>query len=429
MSKVDIFREAASSFGDEGFTKEQLEEICLNNGMTRSYFNKCFEDALRVEISGFKLEQARDGVYKAIQNERTHSPSGNQSSSTSTELPVFLRDHGVFASEEDALKFLLYIIREWKGYFATIGATGVAPAGIYAYLKPTDPILLSGAGLTETQYIFKELAMHAQNSPKSNSIKFLKGGEPTVRDLTGDYGLIQSARLYSTLTPFALLTYLRTTLGKPGLTFKSYWYNYALSLKAINNYLYSSSATPKTHTDVMVDFRSARSYLTKSAECREVVEKFITAIPRGFSIALTLDFLKEFDPIFDYPKPDTHVKRIMYYLFQTNPTLVKKPEMCIDEYAVIDLLDEILTKAKRAYIRFGGTRPADFTHYLLDKIIYLLCCKEPLYLPGEPFVNQGLTAQHRKDFIDRIIRKDYLSISLATSSSIRDALADIDDCL
>ena len=80
---VRIFREAAKSFNGEEFTKEQLKEICLQNGMDESYFNGCFRDATKKEISHFKLEPGSEGHFKVVT-----SSDSNQSVVVTPSSPV-----------------------------------------------------------------------------------------------------------------------------------------------------------------------------------------------------------------------------------------------------------------------------------------------------------------------------------------------------
>ena len=80
---VRIFREAAKSFNGEEFTKEQLKEICLQNGMDESYFNGCSRDATKKEISHFKLEPGSEGHFKVVT-----SSDSNQSVVVTPSSPV-----------------------------------------------------------------------------------------------------------------------------------------------------------------------------------------------------------------------------------------------------------------------------------------------------------------------------------------------------
>ena len=412
MSIASVFRDAAESFNGQPFGKEELRRrfYQLRGFEDKRHFDDYFKDFARGTANKYFKLTPTAGGYVVIKTTRTRTATSARRSTTHsirTPRATFTRDHGVFSSTDDALRFLIFLIKEWDRYFGTIGAIGVPPTGSLRYLQPTDNVLLSSAGLTNTQYIYKELALHAQNSPLSNSVKFLLqdpvGTYPRqefINRITGDFGARIGASILHNPTA------LHSAFSSAGIRKNSQWDKYIAVLQDIEAYLYPHGSASKTTADVIRDF-SPSAGTTMTDKSKEICRKFNRYFPRGFKVALTLDFLKEFDSSFDYPKPDTHVKRIIYYLYQTSPVLTKEPEKIMDEFSTIELIEELYNKAKASYIAHGGT--GHLTVFLIDKIIYLLCCKSPLYLPGEPSVSQSITKKHREDFINAVIRKDYLS--------------------
>ena len=413
MSIAQSFRDAADFFGGRQFTKEELRMKFyeLRGFADKEHFDNYFNYFLRRDANkDFRIAEAGDR-YSVVRNARLAHQRTTTSGRIALPRPApFVRDSSVFATPDDALKFLIYIINEWDCYFASIGARGISPTGALRYLKPTDSVLLSRTGLTGTQYIFKELALHAQNSPMSNSVKFLYEhpvgvypGQDFIQNITGQFGLNRRDSIIRNTTA------LSAAFRAAHITLNSQWKRYIEILKDIDSYLYPAASAPKVHADLIRDF-SPTSGTNMTTRSMSICSNFSAHFPHGFKVALTLDFLKEFDPSFDYPKPDTHVKRIMYYLYQTAPTLVTKPENRMNDFITIGLIEELFDKANSSYIAHGGTK--SLTVYLIDKIIYLLCCDYPLYLPGEPTTTLSITRGHKKSFIDAVIRKDYLSLTI-----------------
>ena len=104
----------------------------------------------------------------------------------------------------------------------------------------------------------------------------------------------------------------------------------------------------------------------ENANYVQVIEHFKSKIPHGFSVALTCDFLKEFDSIFsDLPKPDIHIKDTLCALLNKEKGYYsgKKKEL-----EVIKTMRGIV-----AEINKNISQDEQITVYQLDRMIWLIC--------------------------------------------------------
>ena len=98
-----------------------------------------------------------------------------------------------------------------------------------------------------------------------------------------------------------------------------------------------------------------------------LIKFFRKNVPNGFSIALSCDFLKEFDRKFDLPKPDIHIKDTLciYKQLEENYYHTEKREYeCIGQ--IIDIVKEI-----NQYLINNNKK--QITVYQLDRMIWLIC--------------------------------------------------------
>ena len=99
---------------------------------------------------------------------------------------------------------------------------------------------------------------------------------------------------------------------------------------------------------------------------RELIKYFRNKNPVGFSIALTCDFLKEFDQAFmDLPKPDIHIKDTLCALFERKAGYYSSEER---EYECIGEMQK-LTKDINKELDVKD----HITVYQLDRMIWLIC--------------------------------------------------------
>ena len=110
----------------------------------------------------------------------------------------------------------------------------------------------------------------------------------------------------------------------------------------------------------------------KNKNVEEVVKYFMSKIKNGFSVALTCDFLKEFDIEFnDIAKPDVHILDVMKCKENKEYNKTKDHDLyeCINDMRKI--VDEVNTNVKNE----------NLTVYKLDRMIWLIC-SDKFFLHG-----------------------------------------------
>ena len=122
------------------------------------------------------------------------------------------------------------------------------------------------------------------------------------------------------------------------------------------------------------DFKEDLEKHFKGDYC-SLIKFFRSNVPNGFSIALSCDFLKEFDRKFDLPKPDIHIKDTLciYKQLEENYYHTEKREYeCIGQ--IIDIVKEI-----NQYLVKNNEK--QITVYQLDRMIWLICSQN-FFLDG-----------------------------------------------
>ena len=359
----------------------------------------------------------------------------------------------------EALKFLVFVIREWKHLCEEKDAKGVSQAqggnGIKEYLRPTDKIMLKENGneedeLSESQKLFRSLAFHVQNSTQlGDAISFIDN-KAVIKRISGIYGLNRNNNVF-------LLNNndFKTVLETEGLlpentpddnTIYKKWKQYKKSIMYISNYVYPQNENPKTFANLYEFYPSDDEIDDNHNEIENIYEEFKQAISagefNGFGKALTFDFLKEQTiPTghegecisFDYPKPDLHLRRVMYCFWQSdgaenwranpeNGGYYTEPyehndgrvyrdkytfETKVDEFRAMRLCFKILEKAKEEYYILFGEDLQGLSCYALDKTIYQLCCRAPFYLPEDREINSIGYVRRGKAFRKAIIYRYY----------------------
>lgn len=110
------------------------------------------------------------------------------------------------------------------------------------------------------------------------------------------------------------------------------------------------------------------NYPGKDSE--KLIKYFMGNVKKGFSVALTCDFLKEFDIEFcDLPKPDVHIKDTLCTLFGEEENFYRTQAR---EFDCIKDMQEI---TMRINDRGGGNNIVrrDISVYQLDRMIWLVC--------------------------------------------------------
>jgi hypothetical protein len=120
---------------------------------------------------------------------------------------------------------------------------------------------------------------------------------------------------------------------------------------------------------------------------KDLIAYFRSHIKSGFSVALTCDFLKEYDPIFDLPKPDVHIKDIM---IAKNG---RKDGYYNNEKRVLELVGEIIAITNDINRELAARSEDNITVYQLDRMLWLICT-EKFFLHNEP--------NNKRSFLQRV---------------------------
>lgn len=120
-----------------------------------------------------------------------------------------------------------------------------------------------------------------------------------------------------------------------------------------------------------------------TGDTKTLIMYTMSVFPHGFSVALCCDFLKEFDPAFDLPKPDVHLMEVLAKLKGKDRDYYKltqkKAFECIQGF--LDVVNEI----KKA------SNP-DMTAYKLDRQIWLCCTGRFFLNPSNGSLKAGFLA-------------------------------------
>ena len=108
----------------------------------------------------------------------------------------------------------------------------------------------------------------------------------------------------------------------------------------------------------------------------------------GFSVALTCDFLKEFDNEFcDLPKPDIHIKNTL------DSVLEEKKKM--NDYEYIRAFQQLVN-----YINKELSCDEKITVYQLDRMVWLVCSGK-FFLDGVESIKKRYINLLAKDKIEK----------------------------
>ena len=115
-----------------------------------------------------------------------------------------------------------------------------------------------------------------------------------------------------------------------------------------------------------------KSSYKDETDYKKLIETFHEKIPHRYSIALTCDFLKEFDEEFSFLcKPDVHIKDTLCVLLNKEENYYRTAKR---EYECIGEMQELVK-----LINVGEAKK--ITVYQLDRMIWLIC-SEKFFLDG-----------------------------------------------
>ena len=99
---------------------------------------------------------------------------------------------------------------------------------------------------------------------------------------------------------------------------------------------------------------------------KELIKYFRKQVPHGFSVALSCDFLKEFDESFsDLPKPDIHIKDTLCAICSHDENYYNSEKR---EYECIQEMQQLTREINNSL-----STDKQITVYQLDKMIWLIC--------------------------------------------------------
>jgi hypothetical protein len=316
-----------------------------------------------------------------------HTSSDNQNSSNYKPRIFFNK---VAITDDDALKIAIKTLKEL--YNHSSATTGSLPNRrltqneIDEYFLNSDKTFLDPtSSLNDIQFIFKELAFHAQNG--TNIEKIIKFINPSIQT--------HISRVTNNFNASIPLLNLSVYLSHP--LYSGYSSNsidvlrsYYNCLNEIRSFLHSCSNS----VDVLTKLQNNPVTGNSAARPKDWYENFQHYISSRYGEPLTFDFLKEFGRSYnynclDFPKPDLHVKRTMIFIYNEarliapylDATTGFSPEKTLTSFDAIDLHMELVEKASRALMNHGGRNYLKLKNYILDKAIYIVC-SGLFYLPG-----------------------------------------------
>ena len=254
------------------------------------------------------------------------------------------------------------------------------------YYAQTDKCCYFYKDLEGIDRVFAQMLFHAQNATMiSNIVKFEKN-YAFLKKITCDFNPTNFFNKYNGSDAVEkIVEDLRAKNGE-GLVWNSdkstkhkdgIIKRYAKSMLECANYLKRFA----TDAAVLADLKS------HNEDFESLVSYFRSNIKNGFSVALTCDFLKEYDRAFDLPKPDVHIKDIVAAKNSHSPNYYN------NEKRELELVKEMITITEdiNNELKIRGKKP--ITVYQLDRMLWLVCT-ENFFLHNEP--------NNKKAFIQRV---------------------------
>ena len=226
------------------------------------------------------------------------------------------------------------------------------------FLAPTNP------STHPMEFIFKQLAFHAQNGTNIESIIEWKNNETFIESTTNRYNCS-----------------LPLSVSR-----KDFTDHFASDREDVLNSYYDCLNDIRLFLSSHPSPASVRSALY-DIDPRAIFKNMHNNIKNRYGIALTFDFVKEFGRVFglsgfDYPKPDLHIKRNIAFIRYANMgnrgflSRYKTTDFDtnkINSFETIDYYVGLMNKARASYNAHGGAQIGKLTNYLLDKMIFIIC--------------------------------------------------------
>lgn len=251
----------------------------------------------------------------------------------------------------------------------TAGARGISSSELKKYYSHTDKYCHFYNDISGIPQVFAQMAFHMQNATMISSIVKFESNYDFLKRVTCNFVPNDFISKYSSCKDRVdcLVEDLRWNASTgQGLKWDSskstkkdaIAIRFAKSLFECAEYLKSFA----TKQDVLNDLKSHYNNNVKS-----LISYFKSKIKTGFSVALSCDFLKEFDSSFDLPKPDVHIKDVISALYGREENYYNTTAK---EYELIQEMQE-LTKNINDVLNSKGEDP--ITVYQLDRMIWLAC--------------------------------------------------------
>lgn len=251
------------------------------------------------------------------------------------------------------------------------------------YYKSTDAKEINDfENLNEIQQTFAQIALHGQNATRISNIVRFKENFVFIKDITRNFTPCEFLVKYASYNDEEKVKKLVEDLRYD-------------ETKNLNGLKWNSKNNKSENQDTMITryaniLFDAAEYLKRFDSKEQIINdlkehnkdgyksiiKYFRkeVIKHGFGVALTCDFLKEYDEEFsDLVKPDIHIKDTLCALKKHNKNYYstdKKLFECIDDMQ--ELVESINVELKK-------NNEHEITAYQLDKMIWLIC-SENFYL-------------------------------------------------
>ena len=261
----------------------------------------------------------------------------------------------------------------------------ISKSELEKYYSHTDRYLDFYSDLSGISRVFAQMLFHAQNATMISNIVKFEANYRFLKKLT--FGFDSKAFLahYSGTNAAAdIVNDLRAKNGV-GLVWNSDKSKNKdeIATRFANTMLECATYLTKfnNNNEVLADLSS------HNGSYKELISYFRSNIKSGFSVALTCDFLKEYDPIFDLPKPDVHIKDVM---IAKNG---RKEKYYNSEKRESELVGEVIAMVDDINRELAERGEASITVYQLDRMLWLIS-SEKFFLHNEP--------KNKQSFLERI---------------------------
>jgi hypothetical protein len=250
---------------------------------------------------------------------------------------------------------------------------GITNVELKKYYSHTDHFCEFYNDLSDIPQVFAQMTFHMQNATMiSNIVKFEKNYS-LLKSVTFGFNPTDFLGHYSNATT-RINDFVNDLRWNPSINIGLKWNSqkstnkdaiakrFAQSMFECAEYLSNFN----TRQEVLNDLKC------HSTSTNSLIHYFKSKINTGFSVALTCDFLKEFDTYFEFlPKPDIHIKNVIEAL--------KKCEYKKD----IDLVEEVQRITRNINVQLTAQGDSPITVYQLDRMIWLVCTGN-FFIPGHP---------------------------------------------